>query len=194
MLIIIPFLLSADSAYPGILFFEPLIQKSITHVESTIESEDAGISVSIPGGALSPDEEPVDMLIHPCFSGPFELPDGYEPSSPAYLVKTSRRVKFHKDITIKMHHYAVLTSNEDCDEMVFLSAKSNPHLRESGPVYVFREVAQLKGLFRAGTQVGEIALQHFCLLKAGRKRAREESGGNHLKVRRIKGKCHLMSP
>lgn len=58
--------------------------------------ESAGVSVSIPEGALK-EEDSTDLLIHPCFSGPFELPAGYESASPAYLIQPSRRVEGYHD-------------------------------------------------------------------------------------------------
>ena len=135
---------------------------------------DKGISVFIPENSLSIKEESLDLSIHPCFSGPFELPDGYESASPTYLITHSRRVTFSKDVAVRMHHYACLKSQEDCEDMVFLSASSTPVYRESdSPLYVFKKIQGAKGIFKPGDQVGEISLRHFCLLMIG-KRKREE--------------------
>ena len=151
------------------------INEHITSTETSIRRlEDVGISVFIPENSLSIEEEFLDLSIHPCFSGPFELPDGYKSASPTYLITHSRRVTFSKDATVRMHHYACLKSEEDCEDMVFLSASSTPVYRESGPpIYVFRMIQGAKGIFKPGNQVGKISLRHFCLLKIG-KRKREE--------------------
>ena len=152
----------------------PIIEH-VTSRESLIhELEDVGISVVIPENSLSIEEESLDLSIHPCFSGPFELPEGYESASPTYLITHSRRVTFSKDVTVRMHHSACLKIEEDCEDMVFLSASSTPVYRESDPpVYIFKKIQGVKGIFRPGDQVGEISLRHFCLLKIG-KRKREE--------------------
>ena len=113
--------------------------------------------------------------IRPCFSGPFELPDGYEPASPAYLI-LHNEVHLQKDVTMRMNHYANLRSQEDCECMRFLSASSTPEYRDSQPVYAFKEMLGSKGTFKPGDQVGEVLLQHFCFGITGkRKRNSEES-------------------
>ena len=152
----------------------PIIEHNISRETLIHKLKDVGISVFIPENSLSIEEESLDLSIHACFSGPFELPNGYESASSTYLITHNKRVTFSKDVTVRMHHYACLKSEEDCEDMVFLSASSTPAYRESDPpVYVFRKIQGAKGIFKPGDQVGEISLRHFCLLKIG-KRKREE--------------------
>ena len=157
------------------VFWDAPIHHCITSQGATIQSPHTGISLSIPEQALSSTEEDVDLLIHPCFSGPFELPAGYESASPAYLIQPSRRVKFHRDITLQIHHSAKLQSEEDCEEMVFLSASPTPQYRHFKPVYIFKVIKQSRENFRPNSQVGEIRLQHFCLTKIGGRKRRSHS-------------------
>ena len=154
--------------FPGILFHEePIIHEVVTSEEVVIVGP--GITLTIPENLLSPEEEPVTLLIHPCFCGAFELPDDYESASPAYLIKPSRRVKFQKNVAVKIQHYAYLESEKDCDNMAFLSASTAPELRGSRPVYVFKKILRVgaKEMFRPGSQEGEITLRHFCIIKTG---------------------------
>ena len=169
--------------YPGIVFHKTPISKRITFSGVTIDQlQDMGISISVPEGSLSPSEEPLDLHIRPCFRGPFRLPKEYKPASPAYLIHHSKKTNFHKDITVRIHHYACLGSEEDCEEMTFLSASSTPEYIESHqdegvvhPVYTFKKIRGDNGKFRPGDQVGEISLRHFCILEiVRRKRSREE--------------------
>lgn len=162
----------ADSSFPGVVFYGSPIQENVTSEGATILSEDTGISLSIPKHSLSHGEDKVDLLIHPCFSGPFELPPGYKSASPAYLIQPSRRVNLQRDITLEIHHYANLVSEEDCEEMVFLSASPTPQFRQSRPVYIFKELKQNKGIFKTNSQVGQIRVSHFCLLKICRRNNR----------------------
>ena len=171
-----------DQNYPDIVFYKIPISEHITSSGATIDRlQDMGISVSVPEGSLSPSEEPLDLNIHPCFCGPFRLPKKYKSESPAYLIRHSKKTNFHKDITVRIHHYACLGSEEGCEEMTFLSASSTPEYIESHqdgvvhPVYTFKKIRGANAKFRPGDQVGEISLRHFCILKiVRRKRSREE--------------------
>ena len=165
-----------NSKYPGVLFFGKVVSKRVTSSELVIVDQlsDLGISISVPEKSLGSTKQSVDLSIRSCFSGPFQLPDQYEPASPAYLIHHGK-MNFQKDITIRMHHYASLQSEEDCEDMVFLSASSTPEYRGSRPVYTFKEIHGAKGIFRPGDQVGEISLRHFCFAKIGKRKREEEA-------------------
>ena len=85
-----------------------------------------------------------------------------------YLIQPSRKVNIKGGATLEIHHYANLVSEEDCEEMAFFSARLDPIIRESGPVYVFEKIRQAKGLFKPNCQIGQIVLSHFCLSMVGR--------------------------
>ena len=169
------FPVGVDSKCPGVLFFGKALAKGITSSESVIDQlSDLGISISVPEKSLGSTKQSLDLFIRPCFSGPFQLPDQYEPASPAYLI-CHGKMDFQKDITIRMHHYASLQSEEDCEDMAFLLANSTPEYRGSRPVYTFEEIRGAKGIFRPGNQVGEISLRHFCFAKIGKRKREEEA-------------------
>ena len=65
--------------------------------------------------------------------------------------------------------------------MVFLSASSTPEYKDSRPLYIFKRIRNAKVVFKPGDQVGEIALMHFCAIKAGVKRTREDEGDSEKK-------------
>ena len=132
-----------------------------------------GISLSFPEDALPPTDPPLQLEIQPCFSGSFDVPPDIELVSPAYVVEPSRKVSFQKKVLVKMWHHANLESEEDCEDMVFLSASTTPEYRGDTPVYVFREIKGAKGSFRPGP-IGQIALKHFCTLALGKKQKRED--------------------
>ena len=153
--------------FPGMVFWGAPVHQHITSRGATIQPLSTGISLYIPEQALSLD---VDLLIRPCFSGPFELPAGYESASPAYLIQPNRKWQLHRPAALQIHHHARLRDEEDCEEMAFLSASIVPEYRQSEPVYVFTEIKHSRGVFQPGSQVGNIDLQHFCIIKTGRKR------------------------
>ena len=167
---------------PGIIFHqEPIIKGNITFDEE-VNLKGTGIWLSIPSPEKSilssSSKEPLAIYIRTCFSGPFELPEDYESASPAYLIRCSRKVEFQKTttVTVKIHHYACLESEEDCDDMVFLSASSTPEIDMSGPKYRFRKIEDARVSFRPGHQVGEITLKHFYLIRVARRRRLDSSG------------------
>ena len=162
--------LEENTAYPGILFSKGVKKESITSDEKTINLEDVGISVTFPENSLPSTDQPLEITIQPCFSGSFEMPDGIESVSPAYLIKCNRKITLLKDAILMIRHYANLQTEEDCKNMVFLSARSTPEYRGSSPVYVFKEITDTKGLFRPGQEkpLGEIRMRHFCIVTTGR--------------------------
>ena len=160
-----------DSQYPGISLYKIKVIRHLTSSEATVDClHDIGVLVHVPEHSLSSTEEAVKLHIQPCFNGPFELPSEYDSASPTFLIHPSRSVDFKKDITVKIHHHVSLQSEEDCEDMVFLSASSTPEYRESHPVYTFKKISGVKTVFRPGDQVGEIALKHFCLIRNGKRK------------------------
>ena len=168
-------ILVLDSDFPGIIFFKKFNAHVTSNGVELSHLEDAGIAVSVPEQALSASEEPLELSVHPCFTGPFKLPEGYESASPAYLIQHSTKADFQKNVTLQIQHYARLQNEDDCDKMIFFSANSTPECVDgSSPVYTFKEIKSAKGVFRSGDQQAEIALRHFCIVKAGMKRDRED--------------------
>ena len=164
--------LRSDPSFPGILFYGGVRKESITATEKDIIClEDAGISLSIPKDALPSTDPPLDIQIQPCFSGSFEMPENVQQVSPAYIVSPSRKVAFQKEVLVKIWHHANLETEEDCEDMVFLSASTSPQYRGDTPVYTFREIRGATGSFRPGKEqpAGQIALKHFCILLLGKR-------------------------
>ena len=162
--------------YPGITFFNSSLTVPITSKASLLPHlKNLGIYLSIPEDSLGPEDEPLDLLICPCFCGQFELPRGYSSASPAYLIQPSRRVAFQKDVIVRLKHYASLQNTKECKAMEFLSASSTPTIRDSGPVYKFRKMKGTQGTFQPRDQVGEILLRHFCILKIASNKGEEDS-------------------
>ena len=186
-----------NTSYPGIFFYNYNIGCKVTASGGEVANlADAGISLSFAEGSVH-SSEPRSLVVRPCFAGPFKLPDGYVSASPAYLIHIGERVTFKKDVILRIQHYASLQTEEDCDNMVFLSASSTPEY-EAGfrPIYTFKEIKGAKGVFKVGDQVGEIALRHFCIVKIGDKRGRvdEELDDTQRKRHRgMVGRCLLQA-
>ena len=89
------------------------------------------------------------------------MPDNVQQVSPAYIVSPSRKVAFQKEVLVKIWHHANLETEEDCEDMVFLSASTSPQYRGD----TFREIRGAKGSFRPGEEqpARQIALKHQLL-------------------------------
>ena len=170
--------IGCETKYPGIIFYGTPMSLTITSSGASFDClQDMGISISVPKDALSSSEEPLTLSVHACFKGPFRVAKKYRSASPAYLISHSRNIHFQKDITIRMQHYAALSSQDDCEKMVFLSASSMPEYQDSKPVYTFEEMhgAITKTTFTCGEQEGKACLRHFCLVKIAKKKSKDES-------------------
>ena len=152
-----------------------MVEKRI--ISKGAEIECAGLSISLPEDTIA-EEDSTDLLIRPCFSGPFELPTEHVSASPAYLIQARGFARMKKDVTVRIHHYADLRTEEDCEDMVLLSAHPIPH--KSSAFYRFEKIRGVHSSFRMGESVGEIRLRHFCLIKVARwigSRRRQNRGG-----------------
>ena len=140
-------------------FFNALIAEPLTSAETAINRlHDMGIAIHVPPNSLRSGVECSELHVRPCLTGPFELPDGYEPASPVYLIHHTSL--FQKDITVKVQHFTNLMTEDDCRRMAFVTASSTPEYRESRPVYTFR-LCEGKELFNLDDQIGAISLQTF---------------------------------
>lgn len=142
--------------------------EKITCAGKVIDLEDdIGLSIVIHADTISKDES-LDLMIQPSFSGPFEMPDDIEPTSPAYLIEIRKKIHLKKPLSVRMKHYA---GDQMKEKMVFLRASSDPEYRGSEPVYVFKEVEDAMGRFNNdGSQTGEIELQKFSWWRIGGKK------------------------
>ena len=128
------------TSYQGITFHGDPVE-----ITSSTDTSDLGISVS------SLDNVEVSLMVHPCLTGPFKIPDGHEPVSPAYLIRPK------KEVMISIQHYASLQSEKDCEDMVFLSANSTPEYHENKLIYIFKKITA--GRFKLKEQKGDIQIR-----------------------------------
>ena len=124
---------------------------------------DVGVSLSVQ------DQETLDLVenfefkVHPCLAGPFVLPADYVAVSPVYLIQPSTgEDELYTDVTVCIHHCAILKSEEDCRNMRFLSASSTSQ-EEGSPTYTFTEMNGVTEKFKEGNQIGEIIVNEFGL-------------------------------
>jgi hypothetical protein len=155
---------------PGIILSETPRQEVITSEGKDINLEDEiGASVSIPRDATIRSAE-IDLATS--FSGQFQLPEGVESVSPAYMIKTSNDVEFSKDVDVRLRHTANIQTAEDCNSMVFLRADITPtRSSDSRIVYKFEEIKGKSAEFGTGRRrFGVIKLKRlFSWFKIGKR-------------------------
>ena len=147
--------------------------------------EEIGVEFDIPRGAV-PEGKKLELSVWPCCDGPFQLPKDYELASPVFLVSPS--FQFSCEITLTLYHFSNLETEEDCEEMVFLSASVTSLCKQEKSVYQFKVLRQ--GSFGPRQKYGQISLTHFCPIGAGhkrRKRKAPESSSNASSSKRKKG-------
>lgn len=170
--------------HPGICFLNQTSRKTITSEGDHIEWKDAGISITVPHKAV-PERKQLDLTVQLCLYGPFNMPEGYEPASPVYLITCP--FSFSKKVHITLEHFYSLQNEENCKHMAFLSASSTPALQGSNFAYNFKEIQGAKGVFRVGERVATISLKHFCALRIGRKRRHSGQEDSNSVVKRKRG-------
>ena len=147
----------------------------------------------IPENALPSTDPPLQLEIQPCFmsKGSFDVPQGIELVSPAYIVHLSRDTPFEKAVSVKIWHHANLESEEDCEDMVFLSASTRPEDRRNTQVYIFREIEEAKGSFKPKEDLpaGQIDLKRLlCRLYIIGKKCKRDDGKSECKDTELKCK------
>ena len=128
--------------------------------------EEVGISLIVPEGALRPNEKPLKVVIRPAIGCPLQLPDGYKPASPVYLIEHMESVDFLKNVNVQIQHWVNLTNDGDCKDMGIFSSKLVPSSIKGRTVYNFSKV-EGKTTFSPKNSVGSVELSHFCALTIG---------------------------
>ena len=130
--------------------------ETVDNSGTTISSQDYGITIIIPPGAI-PQGTEILVQVHCCFGGPFVLPKGYRLCSPVYIISPS--FHFLKDIELQIVHHAYLSDPEDCSQMMFVT--DAPSLETVDQLeYHLRPIQG--GHFSEHGVVGNISLKHFC--------------------------------
>ena len=102
-------LLLQNEYLPGVILSQPLKKARVTRRGKKIYlEEEIGASLSIPRNSFAGE---VEVGLAAGFSGSYELPDDMEPVSPAYVVTANRPVELSNDMTLRMQHTAVNTTD-----------------------------------------------------------------------------------
>ena len=125
-----------------------------------------GIELTVAKNAIEPGDS-VKIELQGCLGGPFKFPKHITPMSPIYRIAPP--FVFHQEVTLKMEHFAVLESPDDCEEMVFISSPTKPKMRKhkETPYWKFRVFGQPECASKS--RYGVVRLTHFCFCGLGRR-------------------------
>ncbi len=151
-----------DPQFPGIHFLGTPWKETVTSEGQEISWDRIGVAFSIPPGAVS-EEEPLQLTVRLCLTGPFQPPDQYQLTSPSYQVSSS--AKFTRDIEVVVYHSVNLRNDDDCKRMSFLSAPSTPTYDGSQPHYKYEVLRG--GVFRKYESFGTIKVRQTSDLAIG---------------------------
>ncbi len=146
---------------------------SVTSEANKVQWDEIGVLFEIPKGAVPPDKV-LNLTVWPCIKGPFVPPPGYQFASPVFIV-VGPEFKFEKKVLLQLSHFIHLQSSDDCEKMVFLSARSTSSQPTKDGNLGYRFKVLEGGSFEVGRSVGTISLSHFCAVAAGK----EINAGNH---------------
>ena len=141
-------MLHKDPKLPGAILSEPLRKITITPrgKEVSLEQE-MGVSISIPRNAVVKEEQ-LDLATS--FSDSYQMPDGVESVSPAYIIETSKEIiELSGDIEVRLQHTANVETEEECRDLMVLRAALSPSLKgsASNAVHKFEKEEEIKAKF-----------------------------------------------
>ena len=161
---------TSSHEYPGVTFFLNPWKESVTSEGASILWTDIGVEFDIPRGAVPKGKE-LQLSVWPTMTGPYSLPEDCSLASPVYLIKPA--FEFLCDITVKIYHFCCLETEQQCEDMFFISSPLIPSVVEGIPQYKFKVLS--KGSFEHLKTYGSVSLRHFCY-KSVSKRKRKRSG------------------
>ena len=169
--------------FPGVVFSKFCAEKEVDCNGGTITGE--GIELIVPRNAIKSGDS-VKIELQGCLGGPFKFPKDIMPVSPIYRIAPP--FVFHQEVTLKMEHFAVLESPDECEEMVFISSPTKPRMRKhkETPYWKFKVFGQLECAPRS--RHGVVQLTHFCFGGLGRRRMFRRGMHSHVHID-LQGLC-----
>ena len=166
----------AKKKYPGIKFSKNYTKQTVTYSGDIIKGE--GVELQILGRAIERGKS-IEFTVQGCIEGPFELPEDVSFASPVYVI--TPHYQFHREVTVLADLFIHLHTNEDCNELVFLTSPSKPTIDDDGPCWDF-QISESKPQCSVRSRRVRIEVKQFCLFCFGIRRR----GSMHAKKIRLR--------
>lgn len=125
---------------------------TLTQEAQNIQFKGYGFKLHVPRGCLPAEISETKLNVQVSLSGQFRMPADCELLSAVYWVYTSH--KFTKPLTIEIQHSALLSSDQQCAQLTFISTKST----QTELPYMFK--LQDGGVFSCYSSYGSLSLSH----------------------------------
>ena len=126
---------------------------TLTQEAQNFQLEGYGFKLHVPEGSLPVEVSETKVMVKVSLSGQFQMPPDCELLSAVYWVYTSH--KFIKPLTVEIQHCAVLSSDQQCSQLAFVSTKCT----QKELPYLFR--IRDGGVFSCHSLYGSLSLSRF---------------------------------
>ena len=179
---------SFSPEYPGVTFFLNPRKESVTSEGTSILLADIGLEIDIPSGAVPKGEE-LQLSVWPTMTGPYSLPEDCSLASPVYLINPV--FEFLCDITLKIHHFCCLETEQQCEDMFFISSPLIPSVVKNNIQYKFKALSN--GSFEPFKNYGSVSLKHFCYLGLGKRKRSSYEQQENASIEEMEKKCRALN-
>lgn len=148
------------NTFSSIQFSSHCSKTTVGHRGATIRGE--GVQLRIPPNSIKKGYT-TNISVRGCLNGPFKLPESVELISPIFQITCEPHIDFQCNITLTIHHFANLQSEEECKNIILLTSPEAPTEDEDGQqIWELRECEchQQPQCFPKFTH-GEVSLKHF---------------------------------
>ena len=126
---------------------------TLTQETQNLQFEGYGFKLHVPEGSLPAEVSESKLTVRVSLSGQFQMPPDCELISAVYWVYSPH--KFTKPLTIEIQHCAVLSSDQQCSQLAFVSTKCT----QKELPYMFR--MRDGGVFSHRSSYGSLSLTQF---------------------------------
>ena len=126
---------------------------TLTQETQNLQFEGYGFKLHVPEGSLPAEVSQAKLTVRVSLSGQFQMPPDCELISAVYWVYSPH--KFTKPLTVEIQHCAVLSSDQQCSQLAFVSTKCT----QKELPYMFR--MRDGGVFSHRSSYGSLSLTQF---------------------------------
>ena len=139
-----------------------LTKFTLTQNPQNLQFEGYGFKLHVPVGSLPAGVSETQLNVQVSLSGHFQMPPDCELLSAVYRVYSPH--KFTKPLTVEIQHCAVLSSDQQCTQLTFVSTKCT----QKELPYIFK--AQNGGVFGHHSTYGSLSLSQFSWLGVAKRK------------------------
>ena len=126
---------------------------TLTQEAVKLNFEGYGFKLCVPKSSLPAGVSETQLSVQVSLSGPFQIPSNCKLVSAVYWISSLH--KFIKPVTVEIQHCAALSSDKQCEQLIFVHTKCT----QKELPYTFTELEG--GIFSHHNSYGNLSLSHF---------------------------------